>query len=134
LRFPTAKEASSREAVNLHTRRKRVVLPLSNDVADFFFEDEINEPIIFRRWPRAPDRKPITPENSLPGKITPNGIQLWGDSILDFYFVHPSPNIVLLESISTGRKLPKWLEANGELDYAQEQMQWAEAENEPRVL
>ncbi|KAF8065394.1 hypothetical protein FPV67DRAFT_1419684 [Lyophyllum atratum] len=90
--------------------------------------------MVFRCWPRAPDGKCITPENTLPGKTTPNGLQLWGSTLFDFYHVRRIPDLPNLRTITTGSKLVKWMKANGELDHAQDEIEWAEMEEEPKVI
>ncbi|KAG5637639.1 hypothetical protein H0H81_003864 [Sphagnurus paluster] len=90
--------------------------------------------VIFRQWPRAPNGKNITPDNTLPGKVTPNGIQLWGATIFDFYRVRRMPDVPGLSTITTGSKLMKWMKANDELQYAKDEIEWAESEDEPKVI
>ncbi|KAF5378317.1 hypothetical protein D9615_008774 [Tricholomella constricta] len=90
--------------------------------------------VVFRHWPRAPTGKSIIPENSFHGKQTPNGIQLWGATLFDFYRVRRIPNLANLSTLSTGSKLLRWMKATGELDYAKDEIEWAETEDEPMVI
>ncbi|KAG6911422.1 hypothetical protein DXG01_016519 [Tephrocybe rancida] len=90
--------------------------------------------MVHRHWPRSPTGKYITPENTLPGKCTPNGIQLWGSSIFDFYRVRRMPDVANLSTITTGSKLMKWMKAHGELDHAKDEIEWAEMEEEPKLI
>src|SRR6266545_4679675 len=66
---------------------------------------------VFCKWPRhhavidlenpGPSPHPIIkPENSLPGKMAPNGVQLWGSTLFDFFNVQQ----VHQRSLSTGSK------------------------------
>ncbi|KAG6863722.1 hypothetical protein C0991_003695, partial [Blastosporella zonata] len=113
-RMPTQEEASSPEALRiLKTSRKRMVC---------------------RIWPRDPKGKYITPANSFLGKSTPNGIQLWGSTLFDFYRVRRIPDLWGLSTISTGSKLIKWMKANGELNYAKDEIEWGEMEDEPKRI
>ncbi|KAG6811279.1 hypothetical protein H0H92_008227 [Tricholoma furcatifolium] len=89
---------------------------------------------IFRTWPRKPDGEYITPDNSALGKSTPNGIQFWGATLFDFYRVQRMPGLFSLQTISTGSKLMKWMKAHGESDYAKDEIEWAEMEEDPRVI
>ncbi|KAG5647168.1 hypothetical protein DXG03_001123 [Asterophora parasitica] len=89
---------------------------------------------ILRHWPRDPNGGVIKPENSLPGKTAPNGIQLWGATLFDFYRVHRIPSVEGLSTISTGSKLMMWMKANGELNHAKDEIEWAEMEDEPAVI
>ncbi|KAH0583356.1 hypothetical protein H2248_008985 [Termitomyces sp. 'cryptogamus'] len=115
-RMPTQAEASSSEALKIlngTSSRKRMV---------------------FRYWPRDPKGKNITPANTLPGKTAPNGLQLWGATIFDFYRVNRMPDVTSLSTITTGSKLMKWMKANGEIDYAKDEIAWAEMEEDPKVI
>ncbi|KNZ76234.1 hypothetical protein J132_11104 [Termitomyces sp. J132] len=90
--------------------------------------------MVFRYWPRDPKGKNITPANTLPGKTAPNGLQLWGATIFDFYRVNRMPDVTSLSTITTGSKLMKWMKANGEIDYAKDEIAWAEMEEDPKVI
>ncbi|KAG6840531.1 hypothetical protein C0991_006126, partial [Blastosporella zonata] len=111
-RMPTQEEASSPEALHiLKTSRRRMVR---------------------RMWPRDPKGEFITPGNAFLGKTTPNGIPLWGSTLFDFYRVHRIPNAWGGSTISTGSKLMQWMKANGEVDYAKDEIAWGEMEEDPR--
>ena len=101
---------------------------------DALCPDPFHKRSIFRRWPRSPTGKPIRPTNSLKGKETPNGIQLWGATMFDFYRVQRFPDISGLLTITTGSKLLRWMKANGELDAAKDEIEWAEHEEGPKII
>ncbi|KAF8955685.1 hypothetical protein BDZ97DRAFT_1764584 [Flammula alnicola] len=88
---------------------------------------------VFQTWPRDPHGKGITPENSHRGKEAPNGLQLWGATLSDFYIVYRWPDMHDLLTTSSGSKLAAWMKANGE-SYAQDCIEGAEEEEEPREI
>jgi len=96
--------------------------------------DPFHKRVIFRGWPRSPTGKFILSTNSLPGKEAPNGLQLWGATMFDFYRVRRIPDVPGLSTITTGSKLMRWMKANGELDAAKDEIEWAENEEEPKVI
>ncbi|GLB34456.1 hypothetical protein LshimejAT787_0200210 [Lyophyllum shimeji] len=115
-KLPTAKEASTNEAIEL------------------LLGKDTRKRLVFRHWPRAPNGEAITPENSIPGKMAPNGVQLWGATLFDFYRVRRHPDNPGLSTITTGSKLMKWMKEHGELEHAEDEIEWAEMEEEPRVI
>ncbi|KAG6877381.1 hypothetical protein C0993_007901 [Termitomyces sp. T159_Od127] len=115
-RMPTKEEASTSEALEILTGK------------------ESHKRMVYRCWPRDPKGKNITPANTLPGKTTPNGIQLWGATIFDFYRVNRMPDVTSLSTITTGSKLMRWMKANGETEYAKDEIAWAEMEEDPKIL
>ncbi|KAI0064461.1 hypothetical protein BV25DRAFT_1774966, partial [Artomyces pyxidatus] len=88
--------------------------------------------IILRHWPRDPKGPPIkaTPE----GKQAGNGLELWGATLLDFYSFHRIPDSVHGVTLGTGSKLSAWARSVGELDAAEDEIRWAEQEQEPIEL
>ncbi|KAF8123290.1 hypothetical protein EV363DRAFT_1272880 [Boletus edulis] len=86
---------------------------------------------IFRHWPRDPNGKPIVPSD-IHGKEAGNGLDLWGATLYDFYFVRRIPSSVHGLTISTGSKLTKVMEAFGELEHAQNEIAWAAREADPK--
>lgn len=71
----------------------------------------------------------------MPEKKTPNGLEMWGSTRLDFYMVALSekkPNVVIS---SSGSKLAAWMKANGEDKYgpATVLMRRAETEEKPEL-
>ncbi|RDB22951.1 hypothetical protein Hypma_009907 [Hypsizygus marmoreus] len=106
----------------------------SDDALAFLSGRSTRKRMIFRSWPRSPTGKPITPENTIKGKQTPNGIQLWGATIFDFYRVRRLPDVPNLSTITTGSKLMRWMKANNELEYARDEIEWAEHEEDPKVI
>lgn len=89
--------------------------------------------IIFSQWPRDPNGKTITAENSCLGKMTPHRAQLWGATLFNFYSVRRFPNLMHLKTFSTGSKLAAWMKANGE-DYAKSMLEFCENEPDPHVI
>ena len=85
---------------------------------------------IFFGWPRDPNGKHITRENSQPGKSPPGGAEIWGATLLDFYTVRRMPDIFQLVTFSCGSKLAAWMKANGE-DYAKDALDLAKEELDP---
>ena len=88
---------------------------------------------IFRQWPRDPNGKPILPSD-IHGKEAENGLNLWGATLYDFYFVRRIPSNVHGLTISTGSKLTKVMKAFGELEHARDEIAWASREAEPREI
>ncbi|KAG6379393.1 hypothetical protein JVT61DRAFT_11858 [Boletus reticuloceps] len=87
----------------------------------------------FRHWPRDPNGKPIVPSD-IHGKEAGNGLNLWGATLYDFYFVRRIPSSVHGLTISTGSKLTKVMEAFGELEHAQNEIAWAAREADPKEV
>ena len=88
---------------------------------------------IFRHWPRDPNGKPILPSD-IHGKEAGNGLDFWGATLYDFYFVRRIPANVHGLTISTGSKLAKVMKALGELEYARDLIAWASREEDPREI
>lgn len=95
---------------------------------------------VFNSWPRDPKGGVLTAENSVLGKETPDKIQLWGATLLDFYYtsrVPINPNKFQFTdhsiTVSTGSKLLGWMEKHGE-DYAVDQLDLARLEPDPEVI
>ncbi|KAF9064596.1 hypothetical protein BDP27DRAFT_1425700 [Rhodocollybia butyracea] len=87
--------------------------------------------IVIRSWPRDPKGKII---RDLPvGKETSSSTHLWGQTLLDFFRFQREPNQPLLSTISTSSRLSRWMMANGEADYAKDDMEWAAREEEPKL-
>ncbi|KAF8955687.1 hypothetical protein BDZ97DRAFT_1709159 [Flammula alnicola] len=88
---------------------------------------------VFLWWPRDPKGKWITPENSRRGKEAPNGQQIWGATLFDFYTVYRFPEMHGLVTWSSGSKLAAWMKDNEEF-YARDCIDGAEEEEEPRMI
>ena len=110
------------------------------EFVDLILKDlNVKQRFVSRRWPRPKAPHQITdPENSNfpPGKMTPNGVQLWGSTLLDFYSVEKIPGLSNERTISTGSKLLGWCKANGEYEnaVAKECISWAEDEKDPEIV
>ena len=89
---------------------------------------------IYRSWPRDPKGEKILPENSCLGKMTSNGIQFWGATLWDFYWVHRLPDLRYLITVSTGSKLSKWMIEHKETEHAASEIEWAQIEADPREI
>lgn len=101
---------------------------------DLIVPDKNHKRVILRSWPRSPTGAVIRPTNSLRGKETPNGIQLWGQTMLDFFHVRRLPQTAGAITTTTGSKMLRWVKENGELDWAKEQIEWAENEEDPKII
>ncbi|KAL5523184.1 hypothetical protein ACEPAF_1451 [Sanghuangporus sanghuang] len=86
------------------------------------------------RWPRNPQGEVLREDESGKGKTTPNGCELWGATLYDFYIVARMPSLVNLRTISTGSKLAAWCKQKGELDCAREELERAEMEEDPHQI
>jgi len=121
-----------------------------------FIDSVLNDPsvkhrFVFRHWPRPhavidwnnlkvpPNSHPvIRPENTLPGKMAPNRIQLWGSTLFDFFGVQRVAGLENQRSLTTGSKLLRWCKANGEYEgvnaVARDCIAWAEKEKDPELV
>jgi hypothetical protein len=88
---------------------------------------------VFRRWPQSPSCKLVPNEPNYCGKATPNGLP-WGATIFDFYYARQCPPISMAWNVYTGSQLLEWSKANGEDDWAKDEIEWARREEEPHVL
>ncbi|KAG1814717.1 uncharacterized protein BJ212DRAFT_348952 [Suillus subaureus] len=88
--------------------------------------------IVFRVWPRDPKGNTII-ASSLRGKEADNGIDLWGATLYDFYFVLRAPDVKNYLTISTGSRLAKWMRKHGEL-IAEDELYWADKEEDPKEV
>ena len=91
---------------------------------------------IYLHWPRDPGARKVLRLDDVSGKKTPNGLEMWGSTRLDFYMVALSekkPNVVIS---SSGSKLGAWMKANGEDKYgpATVLMRRAETGEEPELI
>ncbi|KAJ3504436.1 hypothetical protein NLJ89_g7933 [Agrocybe chaxingu] len=73
-------------------------------------------------------------ENSELGKTAPNGQQLWGASLLDFYIVRRIPDLMGLATFTTGSKMLAWVKKHGEDEFAKEFVRNAEKEPDPEKI
>ncbi|KAL0576162.1 hypothetical protein V5O48_005803 [Marasmius crinis-equi] len=88
---------------------------------------------IFRAWPRDPDG-PVMKYSS-EGKRAPNATHLWGSTLFDFYYVHRMPFQRCSITITTGSKMAPWCKSIGEVDYAAQEIDWADnAEKDPKRI
>lgn len=88
---------------------------------------------VFRHWPRDPNGKPIAPSD-IHGKEAGNGLNLWGATLYDFFFVRRIPSNDHGLTISTGSRLTKVMEALGEPEHAQDEIAWAAREADPKEI
>ena len=88
--------------------------------------------LIFRVWPRAPNGEVIKP-SPLRGKEAGNGLDLWGATLYDFYYVNRIPSVKNYITTSTGSRLAKWMRQNGELT-AEDELAWADKEEDPKEI
>ncbi|KAG7089897.1 hypothetical protein E1B28_011531 [Marasmius oreades] len=86
---------------------------------------------IFRFWPRDPDGPVL--RYSSEGKRAPNGTHLWGSTLYDFYHTNRMPFNSHSVTITTGSRMAEWCKEIKELDYAAQEIDWAEnREEEPK--
>ncbi|KJA16531.1 hypothetical protein HYPSUDRAFT_1064337 [Hypholoma sublateritium FD-334 SS-4] len=67
------------------------------------------------------------------GKQTPNGLPLWGATVLDFFLVERAPGHAWMTAVNSSRLLA-WAKEVGELEHAKEEIAWAEEEENPKEL
>lgn len=89
--------------------------------------------VVSRSWPRDPKGKFIAPDDMPPGRTTSNGVELWGATLLDFFWVRRIPNISSFLTLTTGSKLAAWMKKHGE-KYAADEMTWTDMEDDPREV
>ncbi|KAJ4480193.1 hypothetical protein J3R30DRAFT_3331787 [Lentinula aciculospora] len=89
--------------------------------------------LVVRRWPRAPNGAVI--RQLPPGYATPSSTHLWGERLLDFFCVSRGTDVMAQhdELISTSSRLSAWMKANGEAQFAKDELLWAETEEPPRL-
>ncbi|TFK35285.1 hypothetical protein BDQ12DRAFT_324001 [Crucibulum laeve] len=130
----------ARRIVLRHATRHKYDVSATTTEENIIFEELLyNAPttrkrLICRSWPRDSKGKAIRPENSQLGKMTSNDIQFWGATLWDFYYTHRFPDITGLVTTTTGSKLAKWMRMNGETEHAQEELAWADMEEDPREV
>lgn len=90
---------------------------------------------IMQMWPRDPNGEGMPGGAEMPvGKVTSNGLPLWGATLYDFYFVHKFPDIKGMLTLVSGSKISKWMRLKGET-YAMDYIDQAENdEHEPKVI
>lgn len=88
--------------------------------------------VVFRVWPRDPKGDTIT-VSPLRGKELSNGIDLWGATLYDFYWVLRAPDVKNYLTISTGSRLAKWMRQHGEL-IAEDELYSADKEDDPKEI
>lgn len=85
---------------------------------------------VFRHWPRDINGGVI---ERRPGKRTPNEI-IWGATLFDFYMVYRMPEVAGWISFNSGSSLAEWMKEHGELDFAKDELLWAEREANPQLV
>ncbi|KAJ3795545.1 hypothetical protein GGU11DRAFT_810440 [Lentinula aff. detonsa] len=90
-----------------------------------------NRRVVVRRWPRAPNGAVI--RELPPGYTTPSSTHLWGERLLDFFSFSRGTDDRLNHVVSTSSRLSAWMKANGETEYAKDEMIWANTEEPPRL-
>lgn len=91
---------------------------------------------VFREWPRDPSGIVFDP-SICEGKSAPNGTGLWGATLYDFYHVTVDPAAAddtrKNRVISTGSQLSNWAEKVDETKLVEEEMTWANQEEDPKI-
>ncbi|KAI0064460.1 hypothetical protein BV25DRAFT_1852231, partial [Artomyces pyxidatus] len=88
--------------------------------------------IVLRHWPRDPKGPFI--KTTPTAKRAGNGLELWGATLLDFYTFHRIADNFHSVTYSTGSKLAAWARSVGELDAAEDEIAWADEEEDPVEL
>ena len=90
---------------------------------------------IQRWWPRDPNG-PVIPQGWSGGKMTSNGNPQWGATLLDFYGTNRVPSVGNFVLFSSGSRLAAFMRKIGEKEcaWSQDELDWADAEEEPKQL
>ncbi|KAI0028036.1 hypothetical protein K488DRAFT_59721, partial [Vararia minispora EC-137] len=89
---------------------------------------------IFRSWPRDPKGQVIRSELPLRGKYTAPWLELWGETLYDFYGTERIPGVPNLRTLTTGSRMAATMRMFGELDAAPTEIAWADREASPREV
>ena len=65
--------------------------------------------------------------------MAPNGLDLWGATLYDFYRVKRDPSLNFL-TVSTGSVIAASMRALGEIEWARNEIAWADEEQEPHEV
>ncbi len=85
-------------------------------------------------WPRDPEG-PAMAAGQLPhGKVAGNNQRNWGATLNDFYWVQRIPEVPSGLTRVSGSRLAAWMKETGEVEYAKEEIEWAEVEDQPREI
>ncbi|KAH7925677.1 hypothetical protein BV22DRAFT_1128823 [Leucogyrophana mollusca] len=116
-------------AIDLHKAPAQIIAELRGR------GDDRNR-VVFRAWTRDPAGQNIVPlsADEVRGKQTSNGLDLWGATLYDFYRVRRIPDLRTLQTTSTGSRLAAHMRRFGELEWASDEIAWADAEEEPREV
>ncbi|KAI6101879.1 hypothetical protein F5141DRAFT_1008706 [Pisolithus sp. B1] len=78
----------------------------------------------------------MVPSQTLPqgGKVAPNGILSWGATLYDFYSFQPVPVIPNANTYLSGSRITAAVRQIGELEYAKDELEWADNEDDPREI
>ncbi|PFH48330.1 hypothetical protein AMATHDRAFT_196740 [Amanita thiersii Skay4041] len=90
--------------------------------------------LVWLQWPRNPNGLTLLPQLTRPGKMAGNELQLWGSTLLSFYFVYRSPGMMHLMTRSSATKLSAFTSAHDEVQFAQTELQWARREPDPHRI
>ena len=87
--------------------------------------------VVFRLWPRDPNGQIAPPKR---GKEAPNGLDLWGATLCDFYRVKRIPSCSNDLTVSTGSMLAASMRELGEIEWAGDEIALADEEQEPHEV
>ncbi|KAF8521686.1 hypothetical protein JB92DRAFT_2890185 [Gautieria morchelliformis] len=104
---------------------RRAYIP--NTSIDSSPDTDVKKRYVQRRWRRDPNGKTLVPQLLPPGKHTSNGTDLWGETLLDFYWTYRIPSPFLqIPIVISGSKMAAWVRELGELDWAKDELEWAD--------
>src|SRR5271156_3658813 len=86
---------------------------------------------VFRFWPRDPNGQVAQLKR---GKVAPNGLDLWGATLYDFYRVKSIPSGSDDLTVSTGSMIAASMRELGEIEWARNEIAWADEEQEPHEV
>lgn len=123
------------EEVRSHHRPKARTTP---EQIEEYRRKILNDPrtkhrFVFQQWPRDPNGTVITPLNSQLGKVAGNAQQIWGSTLFDFYTVRRIPSVPNLMTYTSGSKLAKWMQSQGET-FSQDLVEKQKSEEEPATV
>ncbi|PPQ84582.1 hypothetical protein CVT25_015785 [Psilocybe cyanescens] len=123
------------EEVRSHHRPKA---PTTPEQIEEYRKKILNDPstkhrFVFQQWPRDPNGTVITPLNSQLGKVAGNAQQIWGSTLFDFYTVRRIPSVPNLMTYTSGSKLAKWMQSQGET-FSQDLVEKQKSEEEPATV
>ncbi|KAH9485053.1 hypothetical protein JR316_0001959 [Psilocybe cubensis] len=118
--------------------RYRPTDPATPDQIEEYRQKVLNHPrtkhrLVFQQWPRDPQGPVITHDNSAMGKVAGNGLQIWGETLFDFFSVSRVPGVTGLVTFTSGSKMVNWVNQHKET-FAQDLVEQQKSEAEPTTV